>query len=245
MSDGPSAYGAEQRASAYPEGTEFHFWGQARCRIVHAKLPPLARGEVVLDIGCGPGVTVEFLRRRGIDCAGCDLARYPERDAELARHLHYERDAFSLPSELADRVRVALLLDVVEHLADPALLLRRCAERFPALRHVILTVPARAELWSNHDVYYGHRRRYDRPSLRALCADAGLRVEEIGYLFHALHPVVGLAKLLLGRRRVQVRPVRMRRAHACLAWLFHCEARLVPGAVVGTSLYAVARVEGR
>ena len=55
-------------------------------------------------------------------------------------------DAWDLP--LAERVRfdTILLLDVIEHIPDPAALLKRLSDGFPNLSHLIVTVPACQEL---------------------------------------------------------------------------------------------------
>jgi hypothetical protein len=45
----------------------------------------------------------------------------------------------------------------------------------------VVTVPALELLWTASDDYYEHRRRYDRPALRALFERAGLRVDRARY----------------------------------------------------------------
>ena len=242
----PTAFDEEQRRLSFPAGIEYYFWHVARVQILYDKLRPLRPDDLVLDIGCGPGVEVRGLRARGIDCIGCDPAPY---DRVLAREdadgnpLFYERDAFELPEEVTERVRIVLLLDVLEHLAEPASFLRRCRERFPSLRQVLMTMPARQELWSNYDEVFGHHQRYDRLSASALCVRSGLVVETTGYFFHGLYLPMALAKLLRGEREVVVRPIKWRRVHQALGTMFYLEEKLIPSFVAGTSIYARARVD--
>jgi hypothetical protein len=48
---------------------------------------------------------------------------------------------------------------------------------------VIVTVPAFQALFSSHDRFLGHYRRYSNRQLRALLEGAGLTVSYIGYFF--------------------------------------------------------------
>ena len=246
MSEIPSSiYDAAQRRSAYPEGTEFHFWSRTRVRILYDKLPPLDADDLVLDVGCGPGAVVQAMRQKGVDCIGCDLARYSYGAGGSNEYLHYEQDAFELPEDTRRRVRLIMLLDVLEHLERPDEFLSRCIDAFPNLQYVLMTMPARQELWSNFDEYFDHFRRYDRRSVAALCESAGLSVDSLGYFFHSLYLVVGAMKFVRGRRGVDVEPVTLHWMHDLLGRLFHLEEKIVPSALPGTSIYAMARVARR
>ena len=246
MSEVPSSIlDEEQRDLAYPPGTEFHFWNQSRCHILFDKLPPLDPDALVIDVGCGPGATVKYLRAKGLDAIGCDLAAYREPDPELAPHVHYAQDAFDLPVETRRRVKLVLLLDVLEHMEDPESFLSRCIEGFENLEHVLLMMPARSELWTGFDDYYGHVRRYDGPSLRALCGEARLEISAMGYCFHGLYLAVGASKLLWRSRTIGVKPIAHHWAHGLLARLFHLEEKLLPGSLPGTTIWATTSVASR
>ena len=93
---------------------------------------PAAPG-VVLDLGCGSGAVAEPLRDLGFDYVGCDV------DAEALAHLAdrgFETHDLSLAQpegELTAALRTVLgarplaavlALDVLEHLVDPAVVLR-------------------------------------------------------------------------------------------------------------------------
>src|ERR1051325_3501464 len=69
-----TAFTDEQYANPYPPGIERSYWHRARNRILLRRLAPvLAPRARILDIGCGPGIVVDHLRREGLDCAGVDL----------------------------------------------------------------------------------------------------------------------------------------------------------------------------
>ena len=75
---------------------------------------PLDRGGPVLDFGCGNGIFVEYLRRRGYT----DVAGY---DPYSAAHAD--------PRVLGRRYRLVLSTDVVEHVPSPAEHLARAGEQ--------------------------------------------------------------------------------------------------------------------
>lgn len=237
-----AGFDARQRALAYPPGIGQHFWLLSRNRIVHDALRAAGAAAPLLDLGCGPGATVHFLRSRGLDCRGADLATYAPVAPEIAGAIRYGADAFELPAAERQQVRTLLLLDVLEHLAAPGAFVRRCVDAHANLAHVLITLPARQELWSNYDEFYGHQRRYDLAGAAALCRDGGVELLEARYFFHALYPVLAIQRLLSVARGVEFKPVRQRRLHALMARALYLDARCLPRSLPGTSLLAVARV---
>jgi SAM-dependent methyltransferase len=236
-----SAFTERQRADAYPAGIDDHYWLLSRNRVVHTALRATGAEGPILDVGCGPGTTVRYLRRHGVECTGADVAVYETSVPTPTDLIRYGVDAFTLPIEERERVRTVLLLDVLEHLEEPSDFVRRCVEAFPALGHLLITVPARQELWSNYDTYYGHRRRYDRAAANAVCRRAGVAVLQCGYFFHALYPVLALQRLFAVDRSVEFAPVRHRWWHRLVAAVLYRDAVWLPGTVPGSSLLLVAR----
>lgn len=242
MTEGSESFSDEQFASIYPDGIEDHWWQRARNDVVAAEIRRAgAASREILDVGCGRGPTVLHLRRRGFRCRGVELA--PARPLPGAEaHIRTGVALADLP--LAERrgVGVALLLDVIEHVAEPRAFLREIRASLPDLTLVVITVPARPELWTNYDVFNGHYLRYTRDGLRRVCEDLGWGVERIGHLFHAFY----LAGLLIARlgldRPTQVAPPgKLAWAHALLGRLMRIEARVLPPAWYGTTVIAACR----
>jgi hypothetical protein len=173
------------------------------------------------------------LRRRGLDCIGCELAAAPVPDH--LRGIVFDRtDFIDLPAELRGRVRGALLCDVIEHLPKPVAFLRNVRAALPALRGLLVTVPARQELWSEWDRHYGHFRRYDLASLRATLAAAGFKPLFAGYFFHGLYLP---AYLLRGGnlRSISVKAPARGWLHAIAGAAFQAEEMMLPSVLPGTS----------
>jgi SAM-dependent methyltransferase len=86
--------------------------------------------------------------------------------------------------------------DVVEHCADER---RAVAELCRVLRpggRLLLSVPAYRWAWSDHDVRAGHYRRYTRPRIVEVVADAGLVVDRATYAFAAVFPLFVAERLM-------------------------------------------------
>jgi SAM-dependent methyltransferase len=235
-----TAFTDEQYANPYPPGIEHSYWHRARNRILLQRLAPvLAPGARLLDIGCGPGIVVDHLRRAGLDCAGVDLGTPLPATPEVAPHLRLGVSAFDLPAAEREAISALLLMDVLEHLPEPAEFLAQCRRAFPAAKHVFVTLPARMEIWSTYDEYYGHYRRYALEDLPALVARTDLGVAESGYFFHALYAAARVLSLATKKRSHVVSAPRLRFAHALLGRAFVLEASLLPSRAPGSSLYAL------
>jgi 2-polyprenyl-3-methyl-5-hydroxy-6-metoxy-1,4-benzoquinol methylase len=158
-----------------------HPWWRARARLTLALLDRLGvRAPArVLDAGCGWGVTLAALERRGYSGVGMDISR---RALEMLEHERPGRALIeadlsrSLPEGL-EPYDAVLALDVIEHLDDD----RAAIERLGWLTRpggvVIVSVPALPEMFSEFDRIQGHRRRYLPETLRLSFAQTGLELE--------------------------------------------------------------------
>jgi SAM-dependent methyltransferase len=187
----------------YRELYEKHWWWQAREGLILEaieRLCPRGAGGRILDVGCGDGLIFEKLMRFGpvegveMDPSAVDPAG---RWAERIR-LH----AFDETFEPGHRYALLLLLDVLEHFAEPVGSLRRAVELLAPGGAILVTVPAFRALWTSHDVLNRHFTRYTRQSLTDLARRAGARVEICRYFFHWTVPI----KLGLRLKEAVTRP---------------------------------------
>ena len=233
-------FNTTQYDAAYPLGIEFHYWNLARNRIIKSVLRKnKLTQKKMLEIGCGRGNVVESLREAGYTCIGVDRAEIQSEK----EYLFFGIDFDALSPTIKEETEVILLCDVLEHIPNPEEFLVRIQDTFPHAKHILVTVPARKELWSNYDEYYGHMTRYARQSLRNVLEGAGYQMTYVSYFFHVLFVPAYILTLLKQNRNIVVHPPVgiMKVVHRILAALFVVEQKFLPDAVRGTSLVCLAR----
>lgn len=237
-----STYSTREIKESFPQGVEGHYWHVARNRFVAKHLQTeRAQGQTILDIGCGPGLTVDYLRRHGYQAFGCE----PAQVFTASEHVFPSKMPQDLDPAFRQTVHTLLYLDVLEHLKDPLQELKNVQRLFPHAQRIFVTVPARQEIWSCYDEFFGHFRRYDRPSLVALLQGAFEAPVETGYFFHSLYWAARLQKAASVDRKVSMEITAPGTLHRILGELFYWESRALPKGLVGSSLWASARLRSR
>lgn len=225
----------------YPPGIERHWWNLARNRLLAGILEKdVKKPGVMLEVGCGRGVVVKDLDERGFEIRGVELAEVqPMKEAQSL--VDAGTDVFDLPEEQRSMVSSLLLLDVLEHLPEDTEFLRNLANSFPNLSHVVVTVPARQELWSNYDAQVGHYRRYTLESLENMATELGWTLRKTGYFFRFSYLAMRLMSILGIKRSTQFEPPgkAARMFHGAVSVACGLEQRVLPGRVPGSSAFAV------
>jgi 2-polyprenyl-6-hydroxyphenyl methylase/3-demethylubiquinone-9 3-methyltransferase len=91
-------------------------------------------GKKVLDIGCGGGILAESIALSGADATGIDLSEKALKVAELHAlevgvSLTYRSiSAEALADELPEHYDVVTCMEMLEHVPDPASVVRACAK---------------------------------------------------------------------------------------------------------------------
>ncbi len=236
--DTDETYSSEQYDDNYPDGVERSYWNLARNRIILGAVGP-ASGRV-LDVGCGRGIVVDYLREHGVDCWGCELGRPRPIQERVSEYLMPGSDAGELEPAFAETVHTVMLLDVLEHLEEPEQLLQRCRAHFANAQRFVVTLPARGELWTNYDDHFGHRRRYDLASTRELLACVSPVRIDARYFFHLLYPPMRAVAALKRKRTVHVQAPSKWLApiHRLVALGFRLDAAVLPRSLPGSSILA-------
>jgi len=181
-----------------------HWWFLGRRNIisdlVHLLVPP-GKEHTITDMGCGTGGNVAGFAGEyttfGIDTsrAAIDFAEKHMSDVVFALNdagggLTKEVRAILQESD------IILLMDVLEHVIDDSGMLEKICRSAGTGTHIILTVPADMGLWSEHDVSFGHHRRYDWAGFQSLWS--GLHVNELllSYFNARLYPFIRLKRAI-------------------------------------------------
>jgi len=159
----------------------------------------------VLDVGAGSGFfSKELLKMTEAKKALCIDTSYPSERDELVSGKPIRYSTHSGPVD-ADLV---LMMDVLEHVDNDVGLLSGYVDKVPAGTHFLITVPAFSFLWSGHDVFLGHKRRYTLREIEKVVEDTGLIVERGSYYFGLVFPLVAVLRLLDGVRGPRGHPPR-------------------------------------
>jgi SAM-dependent methyltransferase len=151
----------------------------------------------LIDVGAGSGFfTRRLIEAGGVTDAICVDPGYAEESDEVhaGTPLASRRSLDGLPP--GDTM---LAMDVLEHVEDDVGLL---AAYLPHLRpgaRLVITVPAFRSLWSGHDVFLGHVRRYRLHEAEETARKAGFRVLRGHYFYGAIFPLVAAMRLAQGR----------------------------------------------
>ncbi len=228
---------------------ESHWWFAARMQIVQAVIQRwghLKPGDTILDIGCGTGAMLRRLADRyrvvGIDMSPLAVKYSKKRGLTDV----FVMSAEEFPKDRYD-VRLALLLDVVEHIEDDVSVLRTAGDIVGPSGRIILTVPAYMWMWSPHDVLHHHYRRYTAASLRRVLDAAGLEPLKLTYYNSLLFPLAAVKKLADRRHDASIDGVTLekpsRLVNSVFRSVFSAERHVLPSAgfPFGVSLLAVAR----
>jgi dolichyl-phosphate beta-glucosyltransferase len=180
----PTAQAIDTMAGA----EERHWWYVTKRRLIVDHLRPRTPARRCLDVGCGGGGMLRQVEQHW-PVFGVDLSRRALSHAQ-ARGLRglAQAEAGTLPFR-DESFGVALALDVLEHHAQPELLLEEIKRVLEPSGRLLVTVPAYQWMWSYADHVLGHYRRYTRVALERDLRTAGFSVERITYVHSWLLPI--------------------------------------------------------
>jgi SAM-dependent methyltransferase len=181
---------------AYKE--TFYWWHRVRrrnlYRLLGAELGTRAR---VLEIGCGTGANLRAGRSKWAAGVGIDLEM---RALAFCKDLAAVQADALAPLPFADATFDGfIMLDVLEHLLEPNVLVRETGRVLTAGGAVVVMVPAGPELWSYWDEMHGHQRRYTKSTLAAVFGN-GWRLQALEYSFSWMYPVVWAFRRVMHQR---------------------------------------------
>lgn len=192
----------------------------------------------LIDVGAGSGFFAKALVQSSSSInAICIDPNYPEDALGVREQIQFCR---TVNGQTAD---VLLFIDVLEHVEDDLKLLRGYTDAAVDGCLVIVSVPAFMSLWSAHDDFLLHFRRYRLSQLRSLMDNAELEVLDAHYLFASILPAVWFVRRF-GRTKNSTSD--MRNSSKLTTWILikvlSFEHRFRRNRVAGLSAFVVCRV---
>ena len=174
-----------------------HPWEVARENIVEDLIgDTLQKGEIIVDIGCGDLFLLENLNSRygddiyyyALDIALSDSEINSLNQQYTDKNIFVYNSMEKMQQDIKSEVKIVLLLDVIEHIENDDTFLKDLHQRpfIGAQSNIIITVPAYQFLFSSHDEFLGHYRRYTNQSLIKTIKQAGFDFNQCGYFFSSL-----------------------------------------------------------
>jgi SAM-dependent methyltransferase len=175
-----------------------HWWYRARREILADLIKrriPLPENPRILEIGCGTGHNLVMLKRFGaVDAIEIDPAARAIAGKRLGRAV-MEAPLPALTGVEERAYDLVAILDVLEHVEEDREALESIARRLRPGGRILIAVPAHPWMWSAHDVVNHHKRRYTRKTLRAVVAEAGLKLEMMSFFNSLLFPLAATARM--------------------------------------------------
>jgi len=165
-----------------------HPWETSRFGFFARLLQMNEKPVRILDAGAGDGwfsCSLHSVLPEGSTITCYDMHYTPEHLSELQKSAPPGVTFTTLPPEgIFD---IVLLLDVAEHVEDDQKFLSNLVNTNIASHgHLLFSVPAWPHLYSGHDRFLRHFRRYTPAQAKELLSASGLETTRSGGLFHLL-----------------------------------------------------------
>lgn len=175
----------------YREIEERHPWFVARSNLFLSLMPSNKKSSI-LDFGCGAGIFLKKLYNSGYkDLSGVEVSETKTNSTN---------DCFVITKNIQKRkYDVILMMDVLEHIEDDSVILKKIKSHLKPDGILLLSVPAYQFLWSDHDILNMHHRRYNRNSLEKVIKEAKFKTQFMTNWNSTLFPIIAASRLIFRR----------------------------------------------
>lgn len=167
-----------------------YWWAKGRRELVVSFLRKhggVLKGKNILDLGCGPGVLLEDLKKErgrvcGIDISSSAVSFCKSRGLDVKK-----ADASKSPFK-RKKFDGILAIDLLEHVENEDRLLKGVRKVLKKDGIFLIMVPAFPILWSSRDRRLNHFRRYNKKNLEKQLTKNGFQVLKSSYFVFFLFP---------------------------------------------------------
>lgn len=222
-----------------------HWYYQVKLSAVQAQVARYGKhSRNILDVGAGSGFfSEEIAKRLPPKSVICVDPFYSDEQLVEVGNLQFLRSATVEKISNAD---IFLFMDVLEHVEDDSDLLNDYVKHAKEGALFVSTVPTFMSLWSSHDVFLEHFRRYTLAELEELMVSSGLELVHGRYLYGSLFPAAWILRRVIGKKEAKsdMRPV-PHLLNLFLKTFLTIEHAVFTNRFFGVSAMVVARVPSR
>jgi 2-polyprenyl-3-methyl-5-hydroxy-6-metoxy-1,4-benzoquinol methylase len=168
---------------------ECDFWSKTKVKLIL----DLVEGKKILDVGCGSGLLSRTLLEKGYNVMVIDNDRKAIGLAKKKGINGFVADINSWKTN--EKFDCAILADVLEHIADDKLVMKKVCTLLKPNGCILLNVPSYQFLFGKHDIALGHRRRYSDNELRNKLEESGFKIETLRHWNLIALPITILTKI--------------------------------------------------
>jgi hypothetical protein len=161
-----------------------HWYYHMKFRAIQKALKNVdLNSSLLIDIGAGSAL---FSKQLSLLHTGLRVIAV---DVNYKTEIEMSTNTFEYVTEVPPgKGNVFLLNDVLEHIEDDFGFLSKIVQEAPKSSLFVITVPAMMSLWSSHDEFLKHFRRYHRAEVEQLCELSGLSGRKGQYLYGLFYP---------------------------------------------------------
>ena len=215
----------------------FNWYYQHKAKYIYTKSKNyINQINNLIDVGAGSGFFAKYFQERSPKIkAYCIDPFYSDDQLKEEGNLQFLKQKPNVKAE------ALLFIDVLEHVEDDIKLIEDYKNNMDQETCLIISVPAFNFLWSGHDIFLEHYRRYTLKNLKTLLLKAGFEPVYGSYIFSTIFPLVYLKR----KFTKNLNKSDMREFNRFVNWLFlnicKLEYFLPINKLFGTSVFVIAR----
>jgi len=173
------------------DGIADHWYYSSKAKMLEEVIGPISKTKI-LDIGAGSAFFSKHLLKNtsAQECMCLDISYPSNSQASIdGKPIYFCKESAPYNADLV------LLMDVLEHIPDDVTFLKTFVDQLPAGTEFLITVPAFQFLWSGHDVFLEHQRRYTLKGLVDVVQKCGLLPQKQFYFYGLVFPLALITRL--------------------------------------------------
>jgi hypothetical protein len=181
-------------SSGVDQNTHWYYQSKKIPLLNYFKSLPTNTKYDIIDVGSGTGFFAEEILKafpKKINLCYLIDTEYTEAEIKASANTQLIKQN-KIPEVISNSLVV--MMDVLEHLEDDKKMLEEIRANAVGQNYFFITVPAFKSLWSAHDEYLCHYRRYTIPTLKKVLVESHYKINSTYYLYGILFPLVWLSR---------------------------------------------------